>query len=347
MNSSGGWVYILHGDDVVARDDAVRSLKGRMRALPAGEHNLTVISEGEASVAALRAAADSLPFLADRRMVVVSGLLGKLQGVGAGSGRGARRGAKGASRSAGTADETAALLAYLHDVPFTTSIAFVEAGKVDVAPIQKAIPEGRGHVMPFPRPEGFGMTEWVRKRARTRRVDLDESAVRELAQLGADDLRRIDTEIRKLACYVADGEPVTREDVRALVVGRETLTWALLDALAARNLAQALSALRRLYLQGEEPMKLLGADVAPLYRRLLVARELGSLPRNERSSMESAFGVNPRALPKQMEQAAAFSVAEIERALELLLALDRGVKTGELEVEAALELTVAHLCSRL
>src|SRR5205085_3505532 len=82
VNSSGGWIYILHGDDVVARDDAVHTLKARMRALPAGEHNLTVLGEAEVSLPAVRAAADAMPFLTDRRLVVVHGLLAKLQGLG-------------------------------------------------------------------------------------------------------------------------------------------------------------------------------------------------------------------------------------------------------------------------
>ena len=79
MNSPGGYVYILFGEDTFGRDEAVVTLKERMRSLPAGEHNLTELGP-ETTVAALRQAADVMPFLADRRMVFVRGLLGRLAG---------------------------------------------------------------------------------------------------------------------------------------------------------------------------------------------------------------------------------------------------------------------------
>jgi len=53
VNSPGGYVYILYGEDTFGRDEAVQSLKDRMRALPAGEHNLTELGP-ETTVTALR-----------------------------------------------------------------------------------------------------------------------------------------------------------------------------------------------------------------------------------------------------------------------------------------------------
>src|SRR6266850_7600427 len=99
MNSPGGYVYVLYGEDTFGRDEAVQTLKERMRALPAGEHNLTELGP-ETTIAALRLAADVVPFLAERRMVLVRGLLGRL----AGRGGGGRRPPAGRSRKAAAAD---------------------------------------------------------------------------------------------------------------------------------------------------------------------------------------------------------------------------------------------------
>src|SRR5438105_12920316 len=79
VNSPGGYIYVLYGEDTFGRDEAVQTLKDRMRALAAGEHNLTELGP-ETSVAAVRLAADVVPFLADRRMVLVRGLLGRVLG---------------------------------------------------------------------------------------------------------------------------------------------------------------------------------------------------------------------------------------------------------------------------
>src|ERR1700730_17170464 len=100
MNSPGGYVYILYGEDTFGRDEAVQSLKDRMRALPAGEHNLTELGS-ETTVTALRMATDVVPFLADRRMVVVFGLIGRLTGRGSASRRAPRARKASAANDAG------------------------------------------------------------------------------------------------------------------------------------------------------------------------------------------------------------------------------------------------------
>jgi DNA polymerase-3 subunit delta len=340
MNSPGAYIYLLYGEDTFSRDEAVRTLKERMRALPAGEHNLTELDGAETSVAGLRAAADAVPFLADRRMVIVRGLIGRLQ-----AGGGVRRRGRSKSADAQAPDEYQALLAYLPVVPDTTSLVFVEDQAIQPDPLVGAIPRGRALVREFPRVRD--VADWIRRRAVGIGVEIDESAVRELAMLGGEDLRRLDGELRKLAAYT-NGRPASRADVQELVVGRDIVIWALLDALADRRRDQALAALRRLYRQGEAPEAILTRDVAPLYRRLLLAKEISLLSRRDRASVDlAALGLNPRTLPRLSDQAARFERDELERALDLLLELDRQIKTGETQPEAAVELLIVRLCSRL
>jgi DNA polymerase III delta subunit len=273
----------------------------------------------------------------------VRSLLARLQGRGsAGGRRGRQRGAKAASAEP---DEYQALLNYLPDLPGTTSVVFVEDGAVDADAVKAAIPGGRGFERYFPRVDD--VAGWVRKRARALEVDLDETAVRELAFLGGDDLRRLDNEIRKLSAAVPD-RAITRADVRELVVGREQSVWSLLDALTERRPERALRALRVLYAQGEAPEALVARDMGPLYRRLLVAKELSLTDRQTRARVDvAALGLNPRSLPRLTEQAERFDRQELEHALELLLEVDRQMKTGEAQPETAVELLVAQLSGRL
>lgn len=344
MNSSGAYLYVLHGEDTFSRDEALRGLKDRMRALPAGEHNLTELTGPDATLAALRQHADALPFLAERRMVVVHGLIGRLQGQGGPRRPGRAR--RGPPKSEQTPDggDLQALLAYLPTIPQETSVVLVEGGGVQIKDVAEAIPRGRGLVREFRRV--WDVAGWIRTRAGTQGVDIDESAVRQLALLGGEDLRRLDNELQKLAAYVAGGR-VTRAEVQELVVGRDIAIWALLDALAERRRDGALNALRRLYAQGESPEALLGRDVAPLYRRLLLAKELQLLPRDERARTEPAavgLNPNPKVLDKLFQQVAGFDSAELEAALETLLDLDRQIKTGETGAETSLELAIVKLC---
>jgi DNA polymerase-3 subunit delta len=343
MNSPGGYIYILYGENAFDRDEALGTLKRRIRELPAGEHNLSEFGP-ETTVPALRMAADVVPFLADRRMVIVRGLLGRLAGRGGGQRR-QTRARKASTTSDSGPDEYQMLLDYLPDVPQTTSLVLVEDGRINPEPLAAAIPRGRATVREYPRV--IDVAGWVRGRAKLIGVDLDEAAVRELAQLGSADLRRLDSELRKLADYSA-GRSISRNDVRELVVGREVAVWSLLDGLAERRPDKALRALRALYSQGESPEALLGRDIAPHYRRLMVARELALASREERANVDvAALGLNPATVGKWTEQAAAFDRDELERALQLLLDLDRQIKIGETEPEPSLELAVVQLSSRL
>jgi DNA polymerase-3 subunit delta len=340
VNSPGGYIYVLYGEDTFGRDEAVHTLKERMRALAAGDHNLTELGP-DTTIGALRMSADVVPFLAERRMVLVRGLLGRL----AGRGTGARRSARSRKTAESAPDEFQALLDYLPDVPQTTSLVFVEDGKLNADPIERAIPRGRAALREYPRV--LDVPAWVRNRARLIGVDVDESAVRELASLGGGDLRRLDSELRKLADFAA-GRTVTRGDVREMVVGRDVAIWTLLDGLAERRAEKALAALHALYNQGEPPEALLGRDIAPHYRRLMVARELSLASREERARVDvAALGLNPATLGRWSDQAAGFDRVELEHALEVLLELDRHIKLGETEPEPALEVAVVRLCTRL
>ncbi len=339
MNSPGGYIYVLYGEDAFGRDEAVQTLKERMRALPAGEHNLTELGP-ETSVAALRLAADVVPFLADRRMVLVRGLIGRLAGR-AGGGRRPARGRKATPTETGL-DEFQLLLDYLPDVPPSTSLVLVEDGRLNPEPFKVVIPRGRGAIRDYPRV--IDVAGWVRDRAKLIGADLDEAAVRELAQLGGSDLRRLDSELRKLADY-ADIRAVTRADVRELVVGREMAVWTMLDGLSERRTDKALGAFRTLLRQGEQVGALFGRDIVPHYHRLLVARELSLLSREERMRVDvSALGLNPATVNRWMDEGARFESGELERSMDLLLNLDRQIKLGETEAEPSIEVALVQLC---
>src|SRR4051794_21851055 len=82
-------IYVLWGTDRFTRDEQVRGLKRRMLGEPCGEYNLTVLSGDDVTVRDVRAVADALPFMGDRRLIVVEGLLARIAGI---AKPGARRG---------------------------------------------------------------------------------------------------------------------------------------------------------------------------------------------------------------------------------------------------------------
>ena len=72
--------YILHGDDDFGRDEELARLRNRMAGDdPAmADLNTVILDSQKLTLGELRHACDSIPFMADRRLVIVHGLLARL-----------------------------------------------------------------------------------------------------------------------------------------------------------------------------------------------------------------------------------------------------------------------------
>jgi DNA polymerase-3 subunit delta len=354
-------IYLLYGGDEIARDEFVhRKLIARLRALPGGEFNLDRFDGRTAPLPDVIACCQAVPFLADKRMVIVDNLGAR--------GRGGRRGQE--TRAAGAAPserdeggepdapdpevaaapartgrkarggdgDLQALWDFLPDLPESTHLVLVD----ERPPTLPGLPKGLLYRQEFPAPKPWEIAGWVTRRARARGVRLDRGVAETLATLVGGDLRRLDAELAKLALYCG-AQPVREADVRRLVAPAEANVFALLDGVADGRPGPALAALRRLLQQGQAVEALLPQLIA-LVRRLLVAHELTAEGRSlAAEGPDLGLTSNPRALEKLARQASRYQRADFERAYGLLLACDRAIKTGEDEPEVAVELLVAEL----
>jgi DNA polymerase III subunit delta len=197
-----------------------------------------------------------------------------------------------------------------------------------------AIDAAGGELRGFPAPKEGEMARWIEDRARERGVRLGPGAAQELAKRvgafvreGDVDRRRqgqlAAAELDKLALYRLDGE-ASADDVRALVSEAiPASTWAFLDAVGNRKTREAASLLDRVLDVTPEPVLLV-----QLHRRLRELIEVSDL---------LATGTRPADLPRVLKlnsyraqilarQAPAWTLPELESALEGLLELDATVK---------------------
>lgn len=344
-------IYLLYGGDEVARDEFLRQkLVSRLRALPGGEYNLDRFDGRTAPLADVIACCQAGPFLADKRMVIVDNLSARGR-----AGRGGARGAaadddastseapapsspRGGKRGRADEGELQSFWAFLPNLPESTHLVLVD----ERAPALPSLPKELLFRQEFPAPKPWDVPAWVTRRAKARGLRLDRGVADSLATVVGTDLRRLDTELAKLALYCG-AQPVREPDVRLLVAPGEANVFALLDAVAEGRPGAALAALRRLVQQGQAVEGLLPQLVA-LVRRLLVAHELVAAGRSVAAEGgEYGLTSSPRALEKLVRQAARYQPEDFDRAYALLLACDRAIKTGEAPSEVAVELLVAEL----
>ncbi len=321
--------YVLHGSDEFSLRQQVRSLRAAMGDPATAEMNTSVLDGKNTSAAQVLSAARAMPFLSDKRLVIVEGMLSWL----------ARKGAGKTGKA-----ELEELAAGLDDLPPHARIVFVETDTLsDKHPIvvaAKTLPGGF-HKLFGPPPN---LAAWIRGHAReVYGVDVEPQAAAALAAIIDNDLRAADNEIAKLATYVNGERPITVEDLKLLTTyAAEPDVFEMVDAIGRRDGQTAIRLMHRLLAQ-DDPLRLFGMIVRQ-FRLLILAREhlnAGGAP----GSLGQAIGVHPFVAKKLSEQVRAFSMEQLDAIYHHLLDTDLGIKTGKVDGALALDLLIAGIAN--
>ncbi len=199
-----------------------------------------------------------------------------------------------------------------------------------------------GEVHNFEQPTGRALVGWVVEHAKRLDLDLPEDVARGLIERCSGDKMRLVSETEKLALYVGEGR-ATKQDVEALCPPDvQSNIFAFVDALAAGDRGEAIKLLEDLVGTGEPPLRVTYM-VRRQFRLVAQARTLfdhgASL-----GEVAKELKVPPFVTRKLEEQAHGLGEEELERALALVLDLERGLKGGsELGDELQVELAILKL----
>ncbi len=325
--------YIFHGQDDLTRSEAVASLQAKLGSAELTALNTSLLDGTEVSLAELKNVCDTIPFLTQRRLIVVNGLLTHLMG---------KRSRGRARQSAQQKADLAELADYLPHLPDTTRLVFVEAKQLpDSHPILKlARQDERGYVRAFVPPKDI--VRWIRQRATDKGGSLAPQAAVALSQAVGDDQRLLDQEIEKLLAFVGYERPVTSDDVAVLVPQvREANVFDMVDALGRRDGAQAVRLLHDLLDEGQHALYLFSMIVRQ-FRLLIQIKELAEQGLDHKAAAKT-LKLHPYPARKVYGQARNFTLEQLETIHRHLLQIDVSIKTGQMPDEVALDLLVAGL----
>ena len=322
--------YLFHGNDDLTIDEYVTKLRKEMGSDPNAELNTSELDGTVVTVPEIIGAATSYPFLSDKRLVIVRGLIGWLTRKGAGN--------AGKEALARLADE-------LPHLPEHARLVLVEKQLLPENNVIRklAAESANGYIKELIVPKDT--SGWIIERAHSEYgVRMDNRAAMALAAVTGADLRRADNELLKLACYIKPGEPITEEDVAALTpYVSETNIFKMVDAMAEGRTEPALKLLHRLLAEkkAEETLRVYGMIIRQ-FRLLLQAKE-HLMSGGSASSVANAIGVRPFVAQSLAHQARGFTLAELERIYRRLGELDFQMKTGRIQPELAIDLFIAGL----
>jgi DNA polymerase-3 subunit delta len=303
-------VYLIHGSEELLLDRAVRRLKDRLASVADLDFNMETFDGEAVDVGDIVNAANTMPFMSDRRLVVVRDV-DKMQ----------------------TAD-LGVLADYAKDpAPFTALV--LVATKINRGSrLYKAV-DSLGGVAEYAAPKRGEYPAEVTRLFAEHGKQAAGDAARALVEAVGRDLRRLDTEVDKLVAYVGTRERVTAADVAAVVTAGAVSVFEFTDAMGSRDTGVAIAKFRRNLAAGESVHGLLALAVRHV-RALLGARAL--MDRRVRTDeMAPMLSLPPWQVRKVVEQAAGFAPEELSRALRDAAAVEAELKSGAVDGAVVVE----------
>ncbi|MBE7514867.1 MAG: DNA polymerase III subunit delta [Anaerolineales bacterium] len=330
-NTAPPLFYVLHGEDEFTLRREVRAMREKMN--DPGMLNTAFLDGKTSSFGAAVAAARVMPFLAERRLVILEGLY---------SGASSRRSSSKAAKA-----DYEAMVRGVQALPETARLVFLETKALDdTHPLLKLAnqPTLRGLAKTFPIPALADLPRWISKRIEAEGGNIEPKAALALgsAFVGVEHLSlyAVESECAKLIDY-ARGRLITEKDVAALTVYvAEANIFSIVDAIGRGDGQRATALIERILSDPkQEPLQLFGMIIRQ-FRILIQVREKIDTGGNVSDLPEAKY---PKIAQSFREQARRFELPQLEGIYRNLLDTDYAIKTGRVEGRLALDLFVAGL----
>ena len=222
--------------------------------------------------------------------------------------------------------------------------------------------------MEFALPAAGDLRQWATSEAQKLGKTLAPDALAIFAQLPADDVRRLQTELAKAAAYAGDSSVITGADVEAtLSRGPDDVIFKLCDAVGMRRTPEALGHISTLFRGGARPDSVAPRALVLLARQMRLLTQFRYLG-EKRMAGRGAGSVSPEVMgylpgdgaggmltnprmawmaDKYVAQARNFTFAELTERMEKLLQADlalKGIAPGGDGPQAIMQRLIVELC---
>lgn len=307
-------IYCLYGEESYLK----RSFKTRLReAILNGDTMNYHHFEGKnAEIRAIIDAADTMPFFADYRLIIIedSGLFKK---------------------------EADALVKYLPTMPETTILLFVESQMDKRSKLYKAV-NSRGYAVELKRQEPAYIEKWILSILKKEGRQITRNTMNLFLERTGNDMDLIRSELDKLLAYTDGRGIITKKDVEE--IGSVQITGHIFDmtgAISAHNRQKALALYNDLLALKEPPMRILFL-IARQFNQLLQVRQLSDAGMDQ-GTIAKKLSLNPYIAGKIRSQARSFSPEDLEDAVSACVEAETAVKTGNLTDQLAVEMLLVQL----
>ena len=306
--------YLLYGNE----EYLIRSYAERLVNAIAGPDtmNLSFVSGRDLSLESLSDFTDAMPFMAERRVLSV-----KDSGIFKGG--------------------TDAFASWIRNLPETACVIFQESEVDKRSKTYKALAE-TGYACQLDHPDEEMLGRWILSVLKKRGLSITNAAYQKLLFCLGDDMENAANELEKLADYCMGKEGVTVSDVDAIVTRKtEARIFELVESVSLKKRSASMALYYDLLSLKEPPARILFL-MERQYRQLYYIRQENRNRTPDRVIAEN-LGVRPFVVQKLSGIARRYPEEDLKEILEMLLDQEKGVKTGDLLPELAVELAIAKL----
>jgi len=312
-------VYLLWGPETLLIDRALAEIEKQALLGAMIAFNCDRFRAREAGAAEVVAAAQTLPMIAERRLVVVKEL------------------------EAWRVEEQEKLVPYL-EAPAPGTCLVLVAEEVDARRKMAKAVQAKGAMVEFKHPYPSQLPALIKEMAGARGKSIEPDAVELLIELKGNYLQMLEQELEKLALYLGAQKTITREHVAESVADTKlSVVFEFTDAVGERNAEKALRVFQRMMETGEAPLAMLGM----VARHFRLIWKIQALQQERKAPAEIAqeTGLNRFILEKTyLPQSRNFRARDLGRLSSALADLDFALKSSSSDREALFERTVIELC---
>ena len=260
-------LYILSGQDDFSLTRSLDEIKREIGDPVILAISTTTLDGQQVTLEQLSTVCETVPFLSERRLVIIKGLLERFEP------RGRPRRQKKITRVTNQQGDSKSLSTYIGKIPDSTVLVLVESRITNNNPLFKEL-AGRAVVKSFPLLRDTQLRQWIQRRVTEEGSSISHQAVDLLTKLVGSNLWIMNGEINKLLLFTS-GRRIEEEDVKTVVsYTQQSNVFAMVDAIVEFKVGLAEQLLEQLLQRGAAPAYLL-VMLSRQVRMIVRAKGLG------------------------------------------------------------------------
>ncbi|MCT4543601.1 MAG: DNA polymerase III subunit delta [Vallitalea sp.] len=309
-------LYLFHGEEKYLLDMYLKKILNELVDDINSTMNYDFFDKSNINIEKLFDAIETLPFFADRRVIVVSYV--KL--------------------FKGKSNDAAKLADRISDIPESTTVIFIEDDIDKRSKLYKLINKN-GYVASFNKLSENDLIKWIGQKLHTEGKKIEKSTAKHFLTIVGIDMSNINSELEKLIMYNKENNIITKESINEICTRSiESKIFELVSAMGQNKREKAVLLYNDMIISKEPPGRILFMLIRQ-FRLILQSKLLSQKGLNERD-IAKEIKLAPFIVRECLKQGRNMTVNRLNEALKDCLDIDYKIKTGKIDSKIGVEVII-------